>query len=230
MESINIKYLVIIPARGGSKGIVGKNLMLIHGKPLICWSIEHALSTSEVGDVIVSTDSEEIAKIASDSGASVPFIRPDDLSQDQTPTEPVLLHAIDFYERNGLLVDAVILLQPTSPIRNEGLLSRAIHQFEHDQADSLLSVCENHHFFWMNKSNPKALYDFTERPRRQDIDNKKKWYRENGSIYITRTSILKEKKNRLGGKISMFEMTEEESWEIDTPSDLKIVSVLFEEI
>ena len=227
---MTLKYLAIIPARGGSKGVLGKNLKEVNGKPLIAWSIEHALSSPEVQHVIVSTDSEEIAKVSKGCGADVPFIRPIDLAQDATPTEPVLIHALDFYEKQGYFFDAVILLQPTSPFRKKGTLSRAIREFENSNSDSLLSVCENHHFFWMNKAKPEALYDFQNRPRRQDISEFDRWYRENGSIYITRADILRKKNNRLGEKISMFVMTEEESWEIDSQADLKIASALMSEV
>ncbi len=227
---MTLKYLAIIPARGGSKGILGKNLKEVNGKPLIAWSIEHALSSPEVQHVIVSTDNEEIAKISKDYGAEVPFIRPIDLAQDATPTEPVLIHALDFYEKQDYFFDAVILLQPTSPFRKQSTLSKAIKEFENSNSDSLLSVCENHHFFWKNKAKPEALYDFQNRPRRQDISEFDRWYRENGSIYITRAHILRKNNNRLGGKISMFVMTEEESWEIDSQADLKIASALMSDV
>lgn len=227
---MTLKYLAIIPARGGSKGILGKNLKEVNGKPLIAWSIEHALSSPEIQQVIVSTDNEEIARVSEDYGAEVPFIRPIDLAQDATPTEPVLIHALDFYEKQGYFFDAVILLQPTSPFRKQSTLSKAIKEFENSNSDSLLSVCENHHFFWKNKAKPEALYDFQKRPRRQDISEFDRWYRENGSIYITRAHILRKNNNRLGGKISMFVMTEEESWEVDSQADLKIASALMSEV
>ncbi len=227
---MTLKYLAIIPARGGSKGILGKNLKELNNKPLIAWSIEHALSSPEVQHVIVSTDNQEIAKVSIDYGAEVPFIRPIDLAQDTTPTEPVLIHALDYYERQGYFFDAVILLQPTSPFRKKGALSKAIIEFENSNSDSLLSVCENHHFFWKSKAKPEALYDFQNRPRRQDISEFDRWYRENGSIYITRAHILRKNNNRLGGKISMFVMTEEESWEIDSQADLKIASALMSDV
>jgi CMP-N,N'-diacetyllegionaminic acid synthase len=226
-----MKYLVIIPARGGSKGVPQKNIKLINGKPLIAWSIEQALQCEKVDRVIVSTDCEQISKIAKKYKGEVPFLRPEHLAQDVTSTEPVLKHVVNWLEENeDYKPDAIILLQPTSPMRKPGRILQAIKQFESAEADSLLSVCENHHFFWKNKNCPEALYNYRNRPRRQDIQPEDKWFRENGSIYITKKNILIENENRLGGNVSMFIMDEEESWEIDSYTDFKIVETLMKEL
>jgi len=205
-------------------------LRSVCGKPLIAWSIEQARASARLERVIVSTDDAEIAEIARDCGAEVPFLRPPDLALDTTPTEPVLLHAIAELGKNGYEPDAVILLQPTSPARKPDTIDRAIGQFEDENADSLLGVCETHHFFWKNPRNPQALYDFRNRPLRQAIPVAERWFRENGSIYITRSSVLTAEGNRLGGKIAMFRMSEEESWEIDSETDFKILEVLLSEV
>jgi len=221
-----LKYLAIIPARGGSKGVPNKNIRTIHGHPLIAWSIRQALDVPSIVNVVVSTDSNEIAEIAVEYGAEVPFVRPTELAQDQTPTEPVMTHAINWYKAQGVKHDAVILLQPTSPVRLLGNLQRAIDYFESEQASSLLSVCENHAFFWQKTSPVSASYDFNNRPRRQDIMGDQRWYKETGSIYITLLHAFENSQNRLVQPISPFEMDQVESYEIDTEIDFDVVETL----
>jgi CMP-N,N'-diacetyllegionaminic acid synthase len=224
-----MSYLAIIPARGGSKGVPKKNIRPIAGIPLIAWSIRQALAVDKIRHVVVSTDCEEIASVARQHGAEVPFMRPPELAQDATATEPVMSHALDWYTDHGTTIDSIILLQPTSPIRRPQSLGSAIDHYERDGADSLVSVCENHHFFWRNPMAPEALYDFRNRPRRQDIAPADRWYRENGSIYITKAAAFRAARNRLCGKISMHVMDEQESWEIDSLSDFVIVESLMRE-
>lgn len=223
-----MKFTAIIPARGGSKGVVDKNIRPIMGAPLISWSIRQALACDQIGRVIVSTDSPQIASIAKSWGAEVPELRPSELAQDHTSTEAVMLHAMNHW----LLADddeVVVLLQPTSPLRMPGSVAGAIEQFCREQADSLVSVCESHAFFWKSPPSPQALYDYEHRPRRQDIQAEDRQYRENGSIYLTKIPLLKKVGNRLGGKIAMYCMQEYESWEIDTPTDFTIVDSLMQE-
>ena len=180
--------------------------------------------------VIVSTNSEKIANIAKEWGAEVPFLRPDSLSQDETATEPALLHVLDELEAEGYIPDAVMLLQPTSPIRKPGSLQRAIEQYESDRADSLLSVCPSHNFIWQNPDSPIASYDYKNRPRRQDIPKDQKSFRESGSVYITDTKMLRMHNNRLAGKISMFVMDEEEGHDIDVLTDFVIAEAIIKEV
>ncbi len=137
-----------------------------------------------------------------------------------------MTYALDWYEQAGQTFDAIVLLQPTSPLRFPGTLTAALEAFEAHGSESLLGVCENHHFFWRNLDEPAALYDFRNRPRRQDIQSEDRWYRENGSLYITRTSAFRRYVNRLCAPIHMHVMREEEGWEIDSIADFVVVEAL----
>jgi N-acylneuraminate cytidylyltransferase len=216
--------LALIPARGGSKGIQGKNIKAIAGKPLIAWTIEAALEANSIDRVIVSTDSEDIAKVAVEFGAEVPFMRPDSLSSDTSTTESSMIHALDWLRLNESYSPSnIVLLQATSPVRGFGSIDGAFRCFNDENADSLLSLTEFWHFLWKGEARLEALYDFDNRPRRQEICRDDIKYKENGSIYITKCEVLVKSKNRLGGKISSYIMGDEEGYEIDTPLDFAIV-------
>lgn len=219
-------YAALIPARSGSKGISHKNIKILNDKPLLAWSIEAALQCSRIDKVIVSTDSQEIADIAGKHGAWVPFLRPVELSGDTSSTELAMVHALDFLDTQGHKVRNLVLLQPTSPFRYQGRIEEAINLFESTGADSLLSVCEVHEFHWKNQPEILAMYDYKNRPMRQEILPEDKLYRENGSIYISNCRMLRNNNNRLGGRIVLFEMSKEESHDIDSPTDFIIVEAL----
>lgn len=222
--------LAIIPARAGSKGIVGKNIRLLCGKPLIAWSIEAAIRSRSVDRVVVSTDCEKIAQVAREYGAETPFLRPDEISGDTATTESALLHCISWLEQHeGYVPDYVTLLQATSPIRAVGSVDHAFDLLREKSANSLLSVSEFWHFLWESKQRPKASYDFNNRPRRQDIKLEDLKFKENGSIYITERRQLELSGNRLSGKLALHEMPDEESFEIDTDLDWLIVEAILAE-
>jgi len=226
-----VSYLSIIPARGGSKSIPRKNLRIVAGKPLIVWSIEQALAAKLLDRVVVSTDDEEIANVARAAGAEVPFLRPAELATDTAPTEPVLLHALDWLEKNDAYrPEAVLLLQPTCPVRRTGTLDRALKLFDDRKADSLVGAREIHPFLWRGVESPIASYDFMNRPRRQEVADVDQLFEETGSIYITRTEFLRRTGNRLGGKIALFRMDGDESWDVDVEADLRVVEALLKEM
>jgi CMP-N,N'-diacetyllegionaminic acid synthase len=221
--------LAIIPARGGSKGVPGKNLRELAGKPLVAWSILRARAAEAIDTVVVSTDDERIAAVAREHGAEVPFLRPAALATDEAPTEPVMAHALDWYAACGRGFDTVALLQPTSPLRHPGTIDAAFRQLRDEQADSLLGVVESHHFHW-RRDPVEALYDYRNRPRRQDIAPADRRYRESGSLYISTVEAFARSGNRLSGSIALFLMDELEGWEIDSEMDFAILEALFARI
>jgi CMP-N,N'-diacetyllegionaminic acid synthase len=222
--------LGIIPARGGSKGVPGKNLRDLAGKPLIAWSILRAREAAAIDTVLVSTDDERIAAVAREHGAEVPFLRPAELATDRAPTEPVMAHALDWYAARGQAFDTVVLLQPTSPLRLPGTIDAAFRQFEGERADSLLGVVESPHFYWRRGAAAEALYDYRNRPRRQDIAPADRRYRETGSVYISTVAAFARSGNRLSGSIALFLMDELEGWEIDSEADFAVLEAMFARI
>lgn len=222
-----MRILAIIPARGGSKGVPGKNLRVLAGKPLLVHSVEQALAARSVTDTVISTDDPAIAQVAADAGAAVPFLRPGALATDEASTEPVMRHALLEMERHvGGTYDAVLLLQPTSPLRLADTVDRAVAVLQDSGADSLCSVVESHAFFWQDGEPPRASYDPANRPRRQDISAADRRWRETGSIYLTRRDPFLAENNRLAGRIVLFPTDEGEGWEIDSLADFAILDAL----
>lgn len=219
-----MKILCVIPARGGSKGIPGKNLRDVHGRPLVVWSIVQALAVPGDVRVVVSTDDEDIAAVARAAGAEVPFLRPAALAMDTSPTEPAILHTLEQLGTQGYRPDAVVLLQATSPVRRAGTIARAIDEFATHGYDSLVGVVPQAPFLWRAGSPPSAAYDHTRRPRRQDLTAEQMFFRETGSIYVTRPEIYQVEQNRLGGDIGLFVMDEPEGIDVDTEFDLSLAA------
>jgi len=228
-----VKKLFLITARSGSKGVPGKNIKLLNGKPLIYYSIKVALNVKNKADIVcVSTDDSEIKKIAEDAGAEVPFLRPTELSSDSATSSDVIIHAIKWYQTCQLNFGCVVLLQPTSPFRKPEHLNAAITLFNRD-LDMVVSVkkCSSNPFFklfveseegYLSKlSNDNAL-------RRQDYAD---CYEFNGSVYVINTdSLLMKKEIKKFTKIKKYLMDEYHSVDIDTLLDFEFAEFLIQKM
>lgn len=212
----------IIPARAGSKGIHNKNIIDFCGKPLIAWSIEQAMQSKYIENVYVTTDGEEIAEISRKYGAKIIW-RPADLASDTASSESALIHAISVIEERRV-INTVMFLQATSPIRLIEDLDNAVDIFFNNLSDSLFSMCVLEDYcIWKNTENKlqSLTYNYLNRGRRQERES---FFLENGSIYIFKPEILRKYKNRLGGKIGMYKMPFDRSYEIDSMEDVELCS------
>ncbi len=216
--------IAIIPARGGSKGVPRKNVCPLADKPLIAHSILDAKESKFTDQVYVSTDNLEIAEVSRQYGAEI-IHRPEKLAGDTASSESALIHALSEIEKTDISPELIVFLQCTSPIRTGTDIDNAIAKLRSENADSLLSVSPSHRFLWEEVDGvAKSInYDYRDRPRRQDMQPQ---YVENGSIYIFKPWVLKKFGNRLGGKISLFVMSETASWEIDSALDFEIAESL----
>jgi CMP-N,N'-diacetyllegionaminic acid synthase len=222
-----MKILFLIPARGGSKGIPNKNIIHLLSKPLIGYTIEECLKTCELYDseICVSTDSNEIKKVAESFGIKVPFLRPNNLSTDTASSEEVILHAINWYKKNGKYFDFVVLLQPTSPLRKHIHIVEAINLYLENQLNSIdmmvsVKISKANPYFNLFEENDQGtlskLINSTY-TRRQDCP---KTFEYNGAIYIININSLKEKGILNFNKIKKYEMDNISSLDIDEYSDL----------
>jgi len=215
------KIVAIIPARGGSKGIPEKNLALVNGKPLIAWSIEHAMSSSLIDEVWVSSDSEKILRFSESIGARI-VNRPADISGDEASSESAWIHAIKNIQQDGD-IELVVAMQATSPIRNKRDLDNAIIKFKEKELDSLFScnILDDMNYWCIDKDNDlySANYDYKDRKRRQDLNEK---FLENGSFYIFTPQGILDSKNRLHGDIGCYVMEKKTMFQIDEKEDIEI--------
>jgi CMP-N,N'-diacetyllegionaminic acid synthase len=224
--SPRLRVLAVIPARGGSRGIPRKNLTPLAGKPLLAYSVEHAMAVPQVEKVVVSTDDEGIVAVAESFGAFV-VPRPASLSGDEAPSESALLHALDYLNGQGAAdPDIVLFLQATSPFRREGAISAALDKCLREGADSLFSASPQQGFVWRfgGGALESVTYDFNARARRQELDGE--YLVENGSFYLFRPWVLRKHGNRLGGAITCYKMGFIESLQIDEPADVAVAELL----
>ncbi len=223
-----MKTLGVITARSGSKGIKDKNIRNLNGKPLLAYTIENALNSIYVDEVMVSTDSENYADISRKFGANVPFLRSEKNSTDTAKSIDVLLEVLDEYKKMGQEFDNVVLLQPTSPLRTCKNLNEAFQLFYTKNADSVVSICECEYNPKLSNTLPADLNLFRfikneNLKRRQDLE---KFYRVNGAIYISKVNILREKQSFYGKLSYAFIMEQKESIDIDSELDFEYVEFL----
>jgi CMP-N-acetylneuraminic acid synthetase/spore coat polysaccharide biosynthesis predicted glycosyltransferase SpsG len=214
------KFLVVIPARGGSKGIPRKNLRIINGKPLIAYVIEASKNAKLVDKVVLTTDDEEIRSVGGLLGVSL-IDRPIELAGDAVPLDPVIHHAVIALEANGEKFDYVISLQPTLPLITPETIDSSVKRIVEGDADTLIGLVDATHLYW--KRGDEAITPmFKERKNRQYLD---KIYKECG-FFISRRSIVTPS-NRISGKIIDHVLPERETIDVDTYEDLWVVEGLF---
>ena len=226
-----MNILAIIPARGGSKRVKRKNIRNINNKPMIAYTVEAAKKSKYITRLIVSTDDDEIANIALNFGAEVPFLRPSMYSTDKAKSIDLVLHSLieckRIYQEN---YDFVLLLQPTSPFRNSSHIDEAIQMLiDNSNADSLISVNESGHFhphylyFPINQNFIKPLIENIEIKGYQEMD---KSYIRNGAIYLVKASYLETNKSFIAENNLAILMDELSSINIDTEIDLKLANII----
>ena len=221
-QGIYMEILAIIPARGGSKGIPGKNIKPLAGKPLIAYTIEASLKSKYITRTVVSTEDGRIKEAALAFGAEV-VDRPAELAQDVTKTAPVLLQVLDELEKTGYKPDITVLLQCTCPLRDEKQIDEAFELFFNSDCDSVFAARPMGvtHALWRKNLDGtyEGLYDYRHRPRRQDTDLHLPMYCETGATYIIRTDVLKEVKDFVGKKPEVY--LNGAIGDIDAPSDFE---------
>lgn len=226
-----MRVLAVIPARGGSKSIIKKNMSILDGKPLIYYTIKEALKSKVITDLIVSSDDNEIIEYSKKEGVMAPFYRPKKLSSDYSLSSSVMLHALDFMENlRKKKYDSILMLQPTSPFRKSHHIDDCISLFNSDECDSVVSIVnvEGYHPFRMKKIIGNRLINYIDqgfedmRPR-QKLPNV---YIRNGAIYLVKRDVLVKEKTLVGKKCIGYQMESNDSINIDSKLDLLLARVI----
>ena len=231
--------LILIPARSGSKSIPNKNTTLLSGEPLLAWTAKVAISSHLSENVVLSTDSNEIAQLGKEMGLTVPFIRPKDLAQDRTLQLDVIKHAVAVLSENSKMnFDSIMLLQPTSPFRSQESVIKSYNYFCKYNADTLITISDISKFapstkYLAEKSlltdlfQLELLSDEIQKHNRGTLrqDFEQVWWR-NGSIYIFKTFTLLNSNSLYGGKTIGMPTNSVESVNIDTPEDLALAEII----
>lgn len=227
----NKRFLAIIPARSGSKGLKDKNIKQLNGKPMIAYTIEAAIKSNIFDDIIVSTDSQKYANISIKYGATVPFLRPEYLSTDTATTNDVIEYTIKELKKAGKDYDYLMILQPTSPLREANDIIDSAKVLFEKEANSVVSVCEAEHSpLYMNILNESLSMDgFLQRDiktRRQELP---KYYRLNGAIYLCKVDYFLNYKDFYKEKSYAYVMDKERSVDIDDELDFIMAEILMKE-
>ncbi len=225
------KLIALIPARGRSKGISRKNIRPLLGKPLIAWAIEAALNCPSLDRVIVSTDDKEIASIARENGAEVPFIRPHELAKDDTPDFPVFKHALEWLgDFENYCPDIVAWLRPTAPLIMVEDIEGAIKLLNNTGADCVRSVClAEHHPYWMKYMEGDRIISLI-----KELDEKKYPYRQllppvyrlNGAVDVVLNKTALEKGSLFEGDMRGYIMPADKSLDIDSEIDFVLAEMM----
>ncbi|MBG6240029.1 N-acylneuraminate cytidylyltransferase [Mycetocola sp. CAN_C7] len=210
--------VAVIPARGGSRGVPGKNIRRVGGIPLVARAVVAARNARQIDTVFVSTDSAEIAEAAEAYGAGV-IDRPDDLATDTASSESALLHVLDELERDGIRPDILVFLQATSPFISPDDLDDAVERVTLGESDVVFSAVESHSFLWRETDKGAAAvnHDAATRPRRQDREPQ---YQETGAFYVMRVDGFRRSRHRFFGRIGMGLVSPPSALEIDTEAEL----------
>jgi CMP-N,N'-diacetyllegionaminic acid synthase len=219
-----MRVLGIVTARGGSKGIPRKNIALLVNKPLLAYTAEAALAARRLTRVVLSTDDEEIARVGRDYGLEVPFLRPSELARDDTPSLPVVQHAVKWFEERNECFEGVCLLQPTHPFRRPEHIDGCIELLETSGADAVISVLPVPHQYnphWVYMLNPQGFLQLSTGeeapiPRRQHLPRA---YHREGSVYVTRRDILMEHNSLYGKRLVGYPLASGSCINLDTPQD-----------
>ena len=217
-----MKVLSIIPARGGSKGIKLKNLVTLNHKPLLYYTITASLNSKIINKTVVSTDNSKIAKTALKFGAEIIY-RPKRLATDTAQLEPVIQHVLsDLQDNQKYIPDIIVILQNTSPLRTTKHIDECLTLMKKGNYDSILSGFSIHTFLWKQNKNTVVPVDYNpkKRPNRQNMNEQ---LFENGAIFATKTKNFIQSKCRISGKIGFYAMPLENSYNVDSQNDLKLI-------
>lgn len=225
-----MKVLGLVTARGGSKGLPGKNIRDLCGKPLIAWTIGAAKAAGVLDAIVVSTDDPVIATVAEQFGAEVPFLRPELLAEDSASSIDVVLHALDTLAARGREFDLVVLLEPTSPLREPGDIAQGVTQLVSSGAGALVSVCQaecTHPAFMYRQGERHRLMPFLERQptglRRQELEP---LFFLEGTLYISKVDVLRANRSFYHADTIGYLVPKWKSLEIDDMDDFLMVEAL----